>query len=289
MKYASLTRIGGELIAADDADYSDYFGFLKCPECYELVFLRKAFVRGDGVKVQASFVHHKAVPELSFCELRVGQYSQKDVEAKNSQAREQRLRSLRLHMWKYLKCSYLNFFKYHELHKKYHSSYLQNHNYQAIYKLATLKVENNYYNNVGIQEFIENSTHPDFDQLFSQKIQQGNFDYNLTLHHKIAYEVFKLLTTSQGFVSIREKFIISLMTNQYCLKTIIESLEIPNPQLKNVGLSPENLAKIVIQFLKHLLIFFSATIYYTPWITIFNEVEKAPNSRARNSLLQKLK
>jgi hypothetical protein len=31
MKYATWGKLGGELIIADEADYDDYKGFLKCP------------------------------------------------------------------------------------------------------------------------------------------------------------------------------------------------------------------------------------------------------------------
>lgn len=102
MEFAILTKIGGELIPASKADYQDYYGFLKCPVCNEPVFLRKSHLR-NGKEITASFVHHKAVPEISACELRVGKYSQEDIETFAAKAKKQRLQKLNISMWKYLK------------------------------------------------------------------------------------------------------------------------------------------------------------------------------------------
>ena len=102
MQYAKLLKLGGQVIEASSADYEDYKGFLLCPECGESVFLRKAYQRGESI-VKSAFVHHRAIPEVSKCELRVGSYSLDDIKAFASQARGQRLASLRVSMWKYLK------------------------------------------------------------------------------------------------------------------------------------------------------------------------------------------
>lgn len=111
MKYAKLVKLGGELIEAKDADYQDYYGILTCPECGEPVFLRKGHQRGETV-FRAAFVHHRAIPEVSACEMRVGKYSQEYVARVAGEARNQRLRMLEESMWEYLNTSpsinYLN-------------------------------------------------------------------------------------------------------------------------------------------------------------------------------------
>lgn len=101
MKYAKLVKLGGELIEAKDADYQDYYGILTCPECGEPVFLRKGFMRGD-TPVGPVFVHHKAIPEMSACDLRVGKYSQEYVARVAGEARNQRLRILQRYLWKFI-------------------------------------------------------------------------------------------------------------------------------------------------------------------------------------------
>jgi hypothetical protein len=113
MKYALLTKIGGELIPASKADYQDYYGFLKCPICNEPVFLRKGHLR-NGQEIQASFVHHKAIPEISTCELRVGNYSKEDIETFAAKARNQRIQKLNISMWKYLKSNISVYFNGYE-------------------------------------------------------------------------------------------------------------------------------------------------------------------------------
>lgn len=104
MKYAKLLKLGGELIEAASADYSDYKGFLRCPECGEPVFLRAAHQRAER-EIEAAFCHYRAIPEVSACELRIGRYSPQEVAARNSIARGQRLQKLRISFWKILKTS----------------------------------------------------------------------------------------------------------------------------------------------------------------------------------------
>lgn len=102
MKYALLSSIGGEPIEASQADYQHYKGFLKCSICGKTVFLRKAHNKGK-TKVSAAFIHHKAIPEVSICELRTGKYTKEDVERLSNTARGQRLAKLRISLWKFLK------------------------------------------------------------------------------------------------------------------------------------------------------------------------------------------
>lgn len=101
MKYAKLVRLGGELIPATEADYQDYEGFLRCPQCGEPVFLRKAHQRGTSL-VPAAFIHHKAV-EGDECELRISRYSTEHIAQQNAIAKGQRLNKLRVSMWRFLK------------------------------------------------------------------------------------------------------------------------------------------------------------------------------------------
>lgn len=102
MRYAKLLKLGGEIIEAAQADYSDYKGFLRCPECGEPVFLRATHYR-QGRFVEAAFVHYRAIPEVSMCELRIGNYSPQEVARRNAIARGQRLQKLRISFWKILK------------------------------------------------------------------------------------------------------------------------------------------------------------------------------------------
>ena len=102
MRYANLVKLGGELVEASQSDYEDYKGFLRCPECGEPVFLRKAHKRGE-TSIPDAFIHHKAVPEISACEFRVGRYSPEDVAASRAKAKGQRLVKLTVSLWKFLK------------------------------------------------------------------------------------------------------------------------------------------------------------------------------------------
>jgi uncharacterized C2H2 Zn-finger protein len=83
----------GETISAKEADYYDYKELLKCPHCKEIVFLRKKHIRGK-THVSAAFIHHKSV-DPSSCEYRVNKYTQKEVNAINAGAKQQRLALLK--------------------------------------------------------------------------------------------------------------------------------------------------------------------------------------------------
>jgi len=105
VKYAKLVKIGGQLIAAKNADYPDYVGFLVCPECGEPVFLRKAHI-WRGKQREALFCHHQASDRTPECEARVRAYGSQDVFQRNAIARGQRLKMLTVSMWKYLRRSH---------------------------------------------------------------------------------------------------------------------------------------------------------------------------------------
>lgn len=117
MKYAKLSSLGGELIKADEADYEHYKGFLKCPVCDDLVFLRKSHRRGKRF-VNSAFIHHKASIEASICEQRVKTYRTQQIQEIASKARGQRLAKLRVSMWKYLKTNLTVDLKYWDKDKK---------------------------------------------------------------------------------------------------------------------------------------------------------------------------
>lgn len=66
----ALHIASGQMISAYKAEYKDYYGIFICPNCKEVVHLRKAYTRSDGVKVNAAFVHPEAQQSDS-CPLRV--------------------------------------------------------------------------------------------------------------------------------------------------------------------------------------------------------------------------
>ena len=101
MKYATATKYGGDLVAAEACNY-DSFELLKplCPNCKEAVFLQKAHTstssKGKEFKVRAAWSHFRGVSieQVASCENRVNNYSEKDKQRIASQARGQRLKLL---------------------------------------------------------------------------------------------------------------------------------------------------------------------------------------------------
>ncbi|GGA56987.1 hypothetical protein [Okeania sp. KiyG1] len=99
MKYAESILLAGELIPADKADHNTYKELLcRCPECGHEVFLSREHERnyksGKTAQIPNTWKHFKEVPELSAsrCEARVGRYSYKSIQRKNSVARKQRVK-----------------------------------------------------------------------------------------------------------------------------------------------------------------------------------------------------
>lgn len=57
------------LVKATESDYSDYYGFLLCPYCDDVVFLRKSCVWRNRT-LNAVFVHHERTEISIECEKR---------------------------------------------------------------------------------------------------------------------------------------------------------------------------------------------------------------------------
>ena len=103
MKFASSIRYGGQLIEAADVGYSDYkkLGLL-CPNCKSPVFLQLESTRqlpSKNVIIPSHFKHFevKNVDLVRACEMRVAKYDQKEIEKRQTQARNQRLKTLQRH------------------------------------------------------------------------------------------------------------------------------------------------------------------------------------------------
>ena len=98
----AISLYNGQLIEAEDADYSDYLnqGFC-CPVCGSAVFLTKSFNRGT-VLISAHFRHHKG--SGLFCESRAKSPEYKEFLAKfSSKARGQRLSIFNDRFWQIYK------------------------------------------------------------------------------------------------------------------------------------------------------------------------------------------
>ena len=106
MKYAASIRYGGQLVDADDCDYSDYKDLqLLCPECKEPVYLQKSSIRNLVYKqtdIPAHFKHFSCTRAelVKQCESRVKHYDQKETDRRRTQARNQRLKVLQSRFWK---------------------------------------------------------------------------------------------------------------------------------------------------------------------------------------------
>ena len=99
MKLAKDTKLGGEIILAEEACYERHHDYLRCPECGEMVFWVRGteYERGDkSIRKSAYFAHHQG--DGLECELRVKSYSQERLLSLYSDAKNQRLSILKKHL-----------------------------------------------------------------------------------------------------------------------------------------------------------------------------------------------
>lgn len=106
MKYASAMKYGGELVAAIDCDYNSFKELVPlCPNCKEPVYLRigghRESVKGKAYQIAPHWCHFKGISaeQVSGCELRVNDYTEKDRAKIAAQARGQRLKLLQRWFW----------------------------------------------------------------------------------------------------------------------------------------------------------------------------------------------
>lgn len=262
MKYAIVSKLGGELLEACNADYEDYKGFLKCPNCKEPVFLRKSHSR-DGKTIESSFIHHKAIREVSVCELRVGRYTQEEVTAIASKARGQRITKLNISMWKYLKTNLcINLKQWSQQKKQLESIDIGIH----LIDYAHLVLRNNV-------EFMTDDTLPRVQELllhqdprvgiipemkpfFDKFIKENKAHW--TLHCKIAQEALELFISSNYFKEMRYR-LISCM----CHPTSLESV----PSLLDLDSATEEWK---IRFAAYVTLQSSFIFLTVDWIKIFD-------------------
>jgi hypothetical protein len=109
MKYASAMKYGGELVAAVDCDYDSFKELVPlCPHCKEPVYLRsggqRESVKGKAYQIGPHWCHFKGISaeQVSGCELRVNDYTEKDRAKIAAQARGQRLKLLQRWFWRAL-------------------------------------------------------------------------------------------------------------------------------------------------------------------------------------------
>ena len=105
MWLAKSIKYGGQLIKASECDYESYKELgLICPECNNLVFLNKGYSttnkHGTKINVPPHFNHFKQDLEVAEkCELRVKQYSEREIKKALKEARNQRYKFFQKWFW----------------------------------------------------------------------------------------------------------------------------------------------------------------------------------------------
>jgi hypothetical protein len=218
MKYAIVSSLGGEMILASEADYGTYKSFLKCPECKEPVFLRKAYLR-DGSEVAASFVHYKELFAFS-CEMRASRYSDDRVNAIASAAREQRLKKLQVSSWKFIKTNLaVDFSQWHRAFKDLKSfdvgvSLLN-------YAVAVSEANYSYFLNsfLRLESLLRDGDERVVVRLSKRHLMDSLLKTDWRLQNKIASEVMELILVSPCFLETRLR-LLSVLVHPTSLQSI---------------------------------------------------------------------
>ncbi|HEY9811303.1 MAG TPA: hypothetical protein V6D13_18415 [Halomicronema sp.] len=266
MRYATLTSLGGELIEASQADYEDYKSFLRCPECGEPVFLRKRHKRGT-TEILDAFIHHKAIPEVSICENRVGKYDAQTVRYSREKARGQRLSTLRLSMWKFLKTNLAVNLKNWSASVKYAETNLLAKE-MAAYGEEVLIANTNFFINHTFPKIAESFRNQDERIIISLEIKQSVEAFlkirerDWQLHYKITQEALELFLSPSSMREIRHRIC--------CMFSFPKILEC-YPELLTLTINTDEWRRFYI----HSLFFFISIIFLTvDWIKIWDKKDK---------------
>lgn len=261
MRYATLTSLGGELIEASQADYEDYKCFLRCPECGEPVFLRKRHKRGT-TEILDAFIHQKAIPFVSICENRVGKYDAETVRYSREKARGQRLSTLRLSMWKFLKTNLaVNLKNWSAAVKEAKTDLLSKE--MAAYGETVLQANRNLLLGHTLPKMASSLKDQDERISISPDIKQAIDNFlkvrhrNWQLHYEIAREALELFLNYPGMAEIRYR-----ICCQFCYSKILECY----PDLLELTPGTEEWRKLYIAYL---FIFISTLFLTVDWIGIW--------------------
>lgn len=199
MEYAIYKKLGNELIHVDNSDFLDYKNNLICPECRELVFLRKGFTKTNDVSVRAAFCHFKTSKvDVSVCELRVRAYTQAHIQTLADKAKKRREQKLYISLWKYLKTNLLfDLSKYAEWERSAKTNKV--HNFLANYAFDLyLQIRRDFIIE-GVDLFIDSIlnmdglkyTNPKYENQMNDFVSSLDRDWNL--HKKITKEALTLV------------------------------------------------------------------------------------------------
>lgn len=291
MRYASLTKLGGELIEADRADYDDYKGFLRCPECGEPVFLRKSHTRQSAQRVSAvggtaiavpsqlitvpsAFVHHQAVPEVSVCELRVGSYTEAEVEYRRSVSRDQRLKKLQVSMWKYLKTNlFFSLNNYYLFAKRFKKDVL----YQNLVQKITSDIDRAERQDEIINEFfpfVAKDMHSFWIDYYPKTInnnEQQLYQFlnkrrrDWSLHCLLAREALDFTLRDKAMESVRYRLLCCFLDDS-CIKQGIKFIEHENV-VEEIRHQPDEWKIVLDQYICKC---FTTVFLMVDWMEIFN-------------------
>lgn len=277
MKYAILTSLGGELIDAADAKYSDYIErFLDCPICSEAVFLRKASKR-NGKPVRAAFIHRKGGGDI--CELRVKAYSLEDVQKLASESRGQWLEKLKKKMWNYLTTTAIvNMNQWSKMVKEvkeiqFYANLAKNA--QKILHLQNERACNRIDEFSRVFKKNSNSVIKIQSQAVKKFLKQRKRDW--ALHLKITKETFKLFVKSPQLLDIQERIA--------CFLCHPEVLKL-EPQLWHLDVDQKEWQKEFLEYIEARLIMIFLTV---DWIKLFElDSKESNNSQSRDKRSKKI-
>lgn len=187
------------IVKATESDYQDFYGYLICPECDDVLFLRKAHVR-DGVEIKASFVHFTQNDLTTECKNRIKARKQENIRKSKYKSRQQQIKKLSLSLWKHLKTNKDVDLKYWDVYFK-----------AAMYKKESFKKITDHLDGLANQLTIDDLWIAFDASLSSTKNFKGDTSKWLNSmcladfyrHTNISWDLFNLLMFNRNFKDLR--------------------------------------------------------------------------------------
>lgn len=227
------------IVKASESDYPDFYGYLLCPSCDDVLFLRKSFLR-EGVRVSASFIHFAENEITVECKKRVRGSNQKRVAQAKYKSRQQQINKLSLSLWKHLKTNQGVELKYWDKYFEY-----------AMYKKDSFIRITNHLDKISSQLSLDDlwlayDISVDAVKSFNRDISKWLSSMTLAEYYRqlsISWDLFKLLLFNNNFRELRLRIYSMLLHPEH-----LKSIGLVREQINTANFSEKVLAYIISSF-----------------------------------------
>lgn len=239
------------LVKATESDYSDYYGFLLCPYCDDVVFLRKSCVWRNRT-LNAVFVHHERTEISIECEKRSNSTKDSTALKAKYKSRDQQIEKLAFSLWKHLKTNQA----------------LDLKNWTHYYKSAMAKRRSferiTFSLDTSLVQIEKDNLWSVFEKSAQGVIRNTPFlkemtPWKYTQHLNLTWPLLLLFLKSPRFKELRQRIYAIILS-----PSVLESLAI-YPE------NEEHIEKFHMKVLSHILLSFNLTFITVDWGSILKK------------------